>query len=212
VSPPQVTEVPTTQGPARLHLFAAHRRVPAQGLVVLGHGAGGGVDAPDLHAVAVALPGAGWSVILVEQPWHVAGRKVATAPARLDEAWLDAVAAIRVAHPRERLVLGGRSAGARVACRTAPTLRPSGLVLLSFPLRLRPGAASRSGELESAGSLGIPLVVVQGESDGFGRPEEVRAHGVDVRSVPGTHGFSAKTAPAVAQAVAHFLAETFAAR
>ncbi|MFM7064201.1 MAG: alpha/beta family hydrolase, partial [Actinomycetes bacterium] len=109
-----VREVPTRHGPARLH--SAGRASAGGVTLVLGHGAGGGVEAPDLQALAAAVVARGSRTVLVEQPWRVAGRRLAPRPAVLDEAWLDALCHLRVRGP---LVIGGRSAGARVACRTA---------------------------------------------------------------------------------------------
>ena len=135
-------------------------------MLVLGHGAGGGVGAPDLGAASAQALRQGWRVVLLEQPWHVAGRKVATAPPRLDEAWLAALEQV----PREGpLVVGGRSAGARVACRTAAGLGAVGVLALAFPLH-PPGRPdrSRARELALPGAAGVPVVVVQGERDAFG--------------------------------------------
>lgn len=158
--------VPTPAGKARLWFDDAER---PRLRCVLGHGAGGGPEARDLAALAASLPVTGVSVIRVEQPWRLAGRKVAPRPAVLDEAWLAAVAAV----PRDvPLVVGGRSAGARVACRTAASLGAAGVVALSFPLHL-PGKPeqSRLPELAAAAEA-MPVLVVQGERDTFGRPEE----------------------------------------
>jgi len=176
----QVVDVPTPVGLARAHLHpATGRRRSGSGAValVLGHGAGGGIGARDLAALATALPAAGVAVVLVEQPWRVAGKKVAVAPARLDEAWtavlaapaLDGVLRARGA----RLVVGGRSAGARVACRTAVATGADLVVCLAFPLH-PPGRphSSRVAELVQAGR---PTLVVQGERDPFGGPDEVAA-------------------------------------
>lgn len=130
---------------------------------MLGHGAGGGIDTPDLLSLARALPPRGVTVVRVEQPWRVAGRRVAAPPPVLDAAWLDVLAALCI---EGRLVVGGRSAGARVACRTARAVGAVGVLLLAFPLH-PPGRPDRSrlGELTAAG---VPALVVQGERDVFG--------------------------------------------
>jgi hypothetical protein len=133
--------VDTPVGPARLHRHSA--RGPARATLVLGHGAGGGVAAPDLEALAATLPGEGVDVVLVEQPWWVRGARVAGHPATLDAAWVAALADLAArALTAGRLVVGGRSTGARVACRTVHEVRPAGLLLLAFPLR--PPSAARS--------------------------------------------------------------------
>ncbi len=173
----------TTRGPARLY-EAGPERDPA-GLLVLGHGAGGGSEAPDLLAateVAVAL---GWRVVRVDQPWRVAGRRVAEAPAHLDAAWLDVVTAVAGPGP---LVLGGRSAGARVACRTADRLGAAAVLALAFPLCPPRSERSRQAELDQ---VEVPLLVVQGSRDAFGVPDETP--GRQVRVVAGAdHSFAVR--------------------
>jgi len=196
-----VLELDTPHGPARAHLRPADR---PQAALLLGHGAGGGVRAPDLVAVADAAVALGISVALVEQPYRVAGRR-SPAPARqLDAAWTS-VAAQLLADPLAGLPLiaGGRSAGARVACRTADAVGAAAVLCLAFPLH-PPGKASdpaksRLPELEA---VGVPVLVVQRDSDPFGMPPE----GADrtVVRVPGNHAL--RGVAAVAQAVTPWLA------
>jgi predicted alpha/beta-hydrolase family hydrolase len=212
-------EITTPVGPARLHVDRPDGE--ARALLVLGHGAGGGVGAPDLAVLARTLPAAGIAVVRVEQPWRVAGRRVAAAPPVLDRAWLAAVPAARAAvGERAVLVVGGRSAGARVACRTAGAVGAAGVVALAFPLR-PPGRPdrSRAGEL----AVAVPVLVVQGERDAFGSPDAVRAVPVagrrDVLAVPAAdHSFAvprgvsrAATLAGVAGAVRDWVAATVAA-
>ncbi len=181
-------EIATPLGPARVRTTGGGER----GTLVLGHGAGGGIESVDLVAVTAAAAAAGWRVHGVEQPWRVAGRRIAPAPPRLDEAWTAVLAALRARdHLTGPLVLGGRSAGARVACRTAAEQGAAGVLALAFPLHPpgRPGK-SRAAELTA---VDVPLVVVQGETDTFGGPEAVAAElaGVahaSVYAVPGDHG------------------------
>jgi predicted alpha/beta-hydrolase family hydrolase len=184
--------VPTGLGDARITWYEAQGR-PARLVVALSHGAGGGIEARDLRALAAALPPAGVTVALVEQPWRVAGRKLAPAPKRLDEGWRDLWPALAAAGPP--VVAGGRSAGARVACRTARELGARAVLALSFPLH-PPGRpeSSRADELLGAG---VPTLVVQGASDPFGRPEEFPAGEHELVEVPyGDHGFAVpKRAP-----------------
>ena len=173
--------VPTPHGDARL--WRDRSRHPVATLL-LGHGAGGGVDAPDLVALAAALPRNGISVVRVEQPWRVAGRKIAPRPAVLDECFVAAADRLRVRTP---LVVGGRSAGARSAARTARELGASGCLALAFPLHPpgRPGS-SRLDELEA---VEVPTLVVQGERDPFGGPDEFPPDR-ELTVVPGAdHGF-----------------------
>ncbi|NHC13347.1 alpha/beta hydrolase family protein [Motilibacter deserti] len=170
-------EVGTPAGPARAYVSAA---AAPRATLVLGHGAGRGSDTADLLALAAGLPAAGISVVRLDQPWVVAGRKVAPTPAALDQAWLAAVPQLPTAG---RLVLGGRSAGARVACRTARALGASAVACLAFPLH-PPGRPERSRAEELRG-VDVPLLVVQGERDAFGRPEELLDHVERVVPVPG---------------------------
>lgn len=159
-----VRVVPTPHGDGRLVGDRSRRPVAT---VLLSHGAGGGVEAPDLAALAQALPKQGISVIRLEQPWQVAGRRVAPRPAVLDECLVAAVNSTRVRTP---LVLGGRSAGARSAARCAVTLGAVGCLALAFPLH-PPGRPEKS-RLPELDEVHLPTLVVQGERDPFGRPEE----------------------------------------
>ncbi len=168
-------EVVTSKGPARFLEYPASR---PRATLVLGHGAGGGGLAPDLEALALGLPDLGVSVLLHEQPWKVAGKKVASAPPVLDAAWIESLAALD-----GPFVVGGRSAGARVACRTAGVTGASAVVALAFPLH-PPGRPERSRASEL--SVDVPLLVVQGQRDPFGRPEEFPP-GLDLVAVPGDH-------------------------
>lgn len=193
-------EVETAQGPARVHVHEA-KGDPSDSLL-LTHGAGGGIGAKDLAAIAAALPRAGWAVALVEMPWKVAGKKVAPMPPRLDAAWREIVAAVRGELPG-RLVMGGRSAGARVACRLGEELGADAVLCLSFPLLPagKPPEKSRIGELVLPIRAGLPVHVVQGMRDPFGGPDHVRralagegvaidGHRVRVDEAAGTHSFT----------------------
>ena len=177
----QVSVVPTPHGDARL--FKDRSRNPIATLL-LGHGAGGGVDSRDLAALAEGLPRNGISVVRVEQPWHVAGKKIAPSPRVLDECFVAASDKLRIRTP---LVVGGRSAGARSAARTAKQLGAAGYLALAFPLH-PPGKPERS-RLEELEAVEVPLLVIQGEKDTFGTPEEFPDHH-DLTVVPGAdHGF-----------------------
>lgn len=167
--------LPTPHGEARL---VVHRAAEPIATMLLTHGAGGGIDAPDLQALAAALPRLGVTVELLEMPWRVAGKKLAPRPAVLDECLLAVAGALR---PRTPRVVGGRSAGARAGARCAERLGADGLLALAFPLH-PPGKPERSrlDELEGAG---VTTLVVQGERDPFGRPEEF-PQDVDLAVVP----------------------------
>ena len=196
------SDVETPHGPARIHLHSADG--PAAALV-LGHGAGGGVHAPDLQAARAVALELGFAVALVEQPYRVAGRR-SPAPARqLDAAWTAAVAALREnALSDLAIIAGGRSAGARVACRTAAEVGARAVLCLAFPVH-PPGkgddpAKSRLPELDA---VEVPVLVVQGESDPFGMPPD--GPNRTVVRVPGNH--SLRNPTAVTEAVSAWLAE-----
>ncbi len=159
-----VRVVPTDLGDARLHADRAKRPLAA---LVLGHGAGRGVDSPDLVALARTLPKHGITVFRLEQPWVVAGKRVAPRPELIDVGTIEGLNAIRVRTP---LVVGGRSAGARSACRVARRMGAVGCVALAFPLH--PPGRPESSRLAELRGVGLPTLVVQGERDGFGGPEE----------------------------------------
>ncbi len=154
------TLVETRHGPARLLRSRARRPWLT---VVLGHGAGGGANARDLGWLATDLPDEGVSVLRVEQPWRVAGKKVAARPAVLDEGWLDVLAQL---HRETPTVVGGRSSGARVACRTATSVGALGCLALAFPLY--PPWRPEQSRLPELQGCGVATLVVQGERDPFG--------------------------------------------
>ena len=191
--------VGTSVGAARVWLDLPRGR--ARGLLVLGHGAGGGVDAPDLLAVTAAALEVGWRVARVEQPYRVAGRRAPDRAPKLDQAWTEVVAAVR-GRSRLPLVTGGRSSGARVACRTAASTRADGVVCLAFPLRPpgRAGAPSRAAELLA---VTVPVLVVQGERDPFGGPGDLPP-GPTVVPVADDHSLR-RSGPAAAEAVRRWL-------
>jgi predicted alpha/beta-hydrolase family hydrolase len=187
--------VQTPSGPSRAVITSA--RDP-RATLVLGHGASGGIQARDLVAVAAHLPERGVSVVRVEQPWLVAGRSSPAAPAQLDPAWCATVEGLRQDGRLPGLLLaGGRSAGARVACRTAGALGARGVVALAFPLH-PPGRPERS-RLAELLDVGVPTLVVQGSRDSFGTPEEFPP-GVLLRVVPAAdHGFKVPASGPVSQ-------------
>ena len=199
-----VVELKTPHGPARVNVQAVDQPPAA---LVLGHGAGGGVDAPDLAAAARAARTASFAVALVEQPYRVAGRRSPAPAARLDAAWMAVIAQLREGQLRGLpLVVGGRSAGARVACRTAAEAGAAGVLCLAFPVH-PPGRAddptkSRLAELEA---VRLPVLVVQGEKDPFGMPPP--GPNRTVIAVPGNH--SLRHSAAVEAAVVEWL-PTFA--
>jgi predicted alpha/beta-hydrolase family hydrolase len=196
----ELIDIDTPHGPARVHLSKVRG---ATGGLVLGHGAGGGVGARDLQAAADAASAAGFSVALVEQPYRVAGRR-SPAPARqLDVAWSAVVAELR-SGPLRRLplVTGGRSSGARVACRTAADTGAVGLLCLAFPLH--PPGRPESSRLEELDGVQVPVLVVQGKSDPFGMPPA--GPGRVVVTVAGNHSLTSDL-EAVRSAVAQWLAQ-----
>ena len=202
-------EIDTPDGPARAHLHPASRPKAA---LVLGHGAGGGIEAPDLVAATEAAVSADVAVALVEQPYRVAGRRSPAPARRLDAAWT-AVAS----HLSSRqlnglpLLVGGRSLGARVACRTVEDTGAVGVVCLAFPLRppARKGKDPSPSRLPELDAVTVPMLVVQGDRDRFGTPpaSETRR----VVEVAGDHGLKADTA-AVESTVREWLADVIVPR
>ena len=193
-------EVATAAGPARVDVDR-----PAGepvGAFLVGHGAGGGVDAPDLLAARDGALAAGYLVARITQPYRVAGRRMPPAAPRLDEAWLAVTAALAERFGPLPAVHGGRSSGARVACRTAAASRAVAVVALAFPLH-PPGRPERSRLAELDAAV-VPVLVVQGDRDPFGMPPPAAHRRVVV--VPGATHALAKDPPAVAAAVRDFLA------
>jgi predicted alpha/beta-hydrolase family hydrolase len=174
--------VPTPHGAGRLVTYRARRPVAT---LLMSHGAGRGIDTRDLEALAAALPRQGINVLLFEQPWRVAGGKVASPPATLDVGLTSAANILRTRTP---LVVGGRSAGARSAARTATNLGAAGCLCLAFPLH-PPGRPDKS-RLDELLGTGVTTLVVQGENDTFGRPDEFPDH-LDLAVVPSAdHSFN----------------------
>jgi len=168
----------TPHGPAQVHLNMVEG---ASRVLVLGHGAGGGVGAPDLKAATETANDAGVSVVLVEQPYRVAGRKSPAPAPQLDAAWIAVCAQLPVAGLQ--VLVGGRSSGARVACRTAGEVGAAGVLCLAFPLH-PPGRPEKT-RLPELEAVTVPVLIVQGESDPFGMPPE--APGRTVVRLRGNH-------------------------
>ena len=186
----------TPHGPTRVHVHAA---ADPRAALVLGHGAGGGIAAPDLVAVTKVALESDVSVALVEQPYRVAGRRSPPRAPVLDAAWIS-IAEQLAAGPLAgmALITGGRSSGARVACRTAAATGAIGVLCLAFPL-VAPSGTSRQDELDA---VEVSVLVVQGTGDRFGMPEP--AEGRSVVAVRGDHGLKSDLA-GVAEAVAPWL-------
>jgi uncharacterized protein len=200
-------EIDTPHGPARAHLRTVEHPRAA---LVLGHGAGGGVGAPDLVAATEAARSEGISVGLVEQPYRVAGRRSPARAPQLDAAWTAAVEAMRAkVLGGLPMVVGGRSLGARVACRTAGTLGAEAVLCLAFPLEppRRAGKLPQS-RLAELDAVTVPTLVIQGERDPFGIPPAAPTR--KVVTVPGDHGLKADL-DGVAAAARAWLAEVVGA-
>jgi uncharacterized protein len=192
-----IIEVETPHGPANAHL---HPVDEPRAALVLGHGAGGGVTAPDLVTATDAARSEGLSVALVEQPYRVAGRRSPAPAKQLDAAWLAVVDELVSGALRGLpLVVGGRSLGARVACRNVEATGAVAVLCLAFPLQPPRGSTSRLPELDA---VRVPMLVVQGARDPFGMPPVGKRR--TVVEVPGDHGLK-KDIDAVAQAVRAWL-------
>jgi predicted alpha/beta-hydrolase family hydrolase len=195
-------DVDTPHGPARVFVRAVDQPRAA---LVLGHGAGGGVNARDLGAASGAALALGLSVALVEQPYRVAGRRSPPRAPQLDAAWIAVVDHLRAGELGGLpLVTGGRSSGARVACRTAGACDAVGVLCLAFPLQppRREGAAPAPSRLSELAGVEVPVLIVQGERDPFGMPPEGPVRQVVV--VPGDHSLRGN-AREVTDAVAAWL-------
>jgi predicted alpha/beta-hydrolase family hydrolase len=191
-------DLDTPHGPARAHVHAADKPRAA---IVLGHGAGGGIGAPDLVQATETAVAAGLTVALVEQPYRVAGRRSPPRAPVLDAAWIAVVEKLR-AGPLAGLPLiaGGRSSGARVACRTAKQTGAAGVLCLAFPLH--PPGRPEQTRLPELDAVEVPALVVQGTADPFGMPPS--GPGRVVVQVPGNHSLTSDL-DAVAQAVRDWL-------
>lgn len=194
-----VIEIDTPHGPARAHVTKVRG---ARGALVLGHGAGGGVGARDLKAAAEAAREQGFSVALVEQPYRVAGRRSPAPAPQLDAAWTAVVAALRADTLRRLpLITGGRSSGARVACRTAEATGAIGVLCLAFPVH-PPGRPEKT-RLRELDGVAVPVLVIQGESDPFGMPHP--GENRTVVKIRGNHSLSSEIV-ALRTAVGEWLA------
>jgi predicted alpha/beta-hydrolase family hydrolase len=181
---PVVREVGTPHGPARLTVHPAEH---GRAVLVLGHGAGGGFAAPDLRAATTVAVTAGAHAVHVEQPYRVAGRRAPAPAAQLDAAWTAVVTAVRAALPGLPLLVGGRSSGARVACRTASATGASGVLCLAFPVH--PPGQPEKDRLAELALPTVPVLVVQGVRDAFGVPPE--APGRTLVTLHGDHALRA---------------------
>jgi uncharacterized protein len=195
-------EIETPSGLARVHL---HRAEDPAGLLVLGHGAGGGVSAPDLAAVTEAALGERFTVALVEQPYRVAGRRSPAPAGQLDAAWTAVVEHLRATELGELpLIVGGRSAGARVACRTAADVGAAAVLCLAFPVHAPGKAATGKTRQHELDGVRVPTLVVQGRGDPFGMPAASATR--SVVEVEGNHSLK-RDLPAVSAAVTAWLGE-----
>jgi uncharacterized protein len=198
----KTVEIDTPFGAARVYVESAD---DARGALVLGHGAGGGVQAKDLVAAARAAESVGVRVALVEQPYRVAGRRSPAPAHQLDAAWTAVIDHLRAGDLRGLpLVVGGRSSGARVACRTAAATGAVGVLCLAFPLQppRRAGAAPAPSRLAELDAVVVPTLVVQGTGDRFGMPPAGERR--TVVQVAGDHSLRTDVA-AIADAVGGWL-------
>jgi predicted alpha/beta-hydrolase family hydrolase len=188
-------DIDTPHGPARAHFHASKGATSA---VVLGHGAGGGVNAPDLVAARRAAQALGLTVVLIEQPYRVAGRRSPAPAQQLDTAWLAVLEQLDL--DGLELITGGRSSGARVACRTAAQAGAAAVICLAFPVH-PPGRPEKS-RLDELDAVTVPVLVVQGSRDPFGMPPS--AANRTIVEVAGDHSLRAG-AKAVEAAVGEWL-------
>jgi len=197
----RAVDIMTESGAARAELDG--EGAAARFLLVLTHGSGGSISAPDLLAARDAALGIGGLVARVTQPYRVRGARAPGSPVKQDAAWVEIMAALTGVAPGVPVVQGGRSNGARVACRTAGAAGARAVIALAFPLRPPGAAQDRAAELQAARAAGAPVLVVSGERDPFGIPGPQDADRVVV--VPGeTHSLKGHRA-VIADAVAQWL-------
>lgn len=197
-----ILDIDTPHGPARAHVHAVEA---ARGALVLGHGAGGGVGAPDLVAATKVAGEEGVCVVLVEQPYRVAGRRSPAPAKQLDAAWTAVVDHLRGGELAGLpLITGGRSAGARVACRTAAATDAAAVLCLAFPLLPPRRSGTPQSRIDELDAVTVPTLVVQGQKDQFGMPPDGPRRTVAV--VPGNHSLR-KDPAAVEAAVRAWLPE-----
>ena len=197
-----MTDVETSYGLARAHV---HRASEPRAALVLGHGAGGGVESRDLVTARDTALAEGLAVALVEQPYRVAGRRSPAPATQLDAAWTDVVRHLSgdelAGLP---LVVGGRSLGARVACRTAAETSAVGVLCLAFPLVPPRRTGTPTSRLPELDAVPVPTLVVQGERDPFGVPPPGKQRRVVL--VSGDHSLRSDL-DAVADAIRGWLTE-----
>jgi predicted alpha/beta-hydrolase family hydrolase len=188
----------TPAGAARVLL---HGGDGARGALLLGHGAGGGFGAKDLVMATETAVAAGLRVAQVEQPYRVAGKKSAAPAPRLDEAWIAVAQELgRTELSGLPLVVGGRSSGARVACRTAAQTGAAGVLCLAFPLH-PPGKPEKT-RLPELEAVRVPVLIIQGDRDPFGMPPD--APDREIVAIPGTHALN-RSLDAASSAIARWL-------
>jgi len=195
-------EIDTPHGPAKAHVDPA---AAARAALVLGHGAGGGVGSRDLVTVSAVAGEEGIGVVLVEQPYRVAGRRSPAPAHQLDTAWTAVLEHLRAGELRGLpLLVGGRSLGARVACRTVEATGAVGVICLAFPLEppRRSKAAPAKSRLAELDAVTVPVLVVQGARDPFGIPPAAKYR--TVVEVAGDHSLRTDLG-AVADAVRAWL-------
>ena len=198
----EVFLAPTPHGDARVHL--ARPADAARGLMMLGHGAGGGVTAPDLTLAAGVGLTAGLAVALVEQPYRVAGRRAPAPLGQVDTAWRAVTEHVSAVAPGIPVVVGGRSFGARVACRTASDVGASGVLCLAFPVH-PPGRPEKS-RLAELIAVTVPTLVIQGVRDAFGVPNpRTLPDNITLAVVDGDHSLK-KDAATIREAISTWLA------
>lgn len=201
--------IPTPVGEAGVEL---DRISGGSALLVIGHGAGGGIESPDLASVRSSCLAAGLSVARVLQPYRVAGRKAPPTAATLDQAWRAVLHALarRRGLAGQPFVFGGRSSGARVACRSAadPTIRPAAVAVVAIAFPLHPPGKPERSRLPELDAVPVPVLVVQGSADPFGMPPA--GDGRQVVPLPGDHSLR-RSAAEIGPLVAGWIVETIAA-
>ena len=163
------TFIETSQGSARITSHHHYKKIVA----FITHGAGKGLDSVDLSSIIHHLDNHGISIVGVEMPWLVAGKKIASPAKQLDQVWIQVVENLNERYIDYKKIFIGRSTGSRVICRTANLLKPDLILNLAFPLKA-PNGKTREEELLSAISTKIDVVTIQGVKDTFGSPSDIK--------------------------------------
>lgn len=193
----------------------------ARALFVFAHGAGAGQHHPFMAGVSKALAARGIDVVTFDFPYKRLQKSAPDRPPVLEQSFREVVAAARRWSKADRLFIGGKSMGGRIATHLAAQGLESlsGVVCFGYPLH--PPGKPQQLRIEHLPSIEVPMLVIQGERDAFGTPDELRPHldamkaEVHLHVIPrGDHSLTVRSRPAaetyieLAEIAASFIAPT----